>query len=241
MNIFAIADLHLSGQPPAKPMDKFGSHWQGHWEKIKLDWSNRVREDDVVLLAGDTSWGMRWSEAAEDLEAIIAMPGRKILIRGNHDYWWQTISKMAKQVGDKLTFLQNTFTVVGDWAVCGSRGWTFPGEGFSKDDESIYLRELGRIRLSLEAARAAGHTKIILMLHYPPADVNYTTTGFTELLAEYAVSVCVYGHLHAESAKAGPTGVFNGTRIQLVACDAINFRLCQIIDENGRICLKDGE
>ncbi|MDF2501008.1 MAG: Calcineurin-like phosphoeSPTERase [Anaerosporomusa subterranea] len=242
MNIYAIADLHLSGTPPTKPMNIFGNHWQNHWEKIKTDWLKKVSEDDVVLLAGDISWGMRWEEAFVDLSEIMAMPGRKILVRGNHDYWWQTVSKMSKAVDGKLTFLQNSFVSAGDWAICGSRGWSCPGDkDFSEEDQPIYLRELSRLRLSLEAARQAGFSKIIVMLHYPPTDAKLRQTGFTELLDEFCVKVCVYGHLHGEAAKSGPAGMRNSAAFLLVACDASNFTLRRILTDTGRISALDGE
>lgn len=242
MNIYAIADLHLSGTPPTKPMNIFGNHWQNHWERIKTDWQQKVSENDIVLLAGDTSWGMRWEEAFVDLSEIMAMPGRKILVRGNHDYWWQTISKMSKAVDGKLIFLQNSFVSAGDWAICGSRGWSCPGDkDFGEDDQAIYQRELGRLRLSLETARQAGFSKIIVMLHYPPTDANLRQTGFTELLDEFRVQACVYGHLHGEAAKSGPAGMRNSTALLLVACDASNFTLRRILTDAGRICALDGE
>lgn len=242
MKLFAIADLHLSGNPPTKPMHIFGENWRGHWENVKADWQNKVKPEDVVLLAGDTSWGMRWGEAAPDLEEIIALPGKKILIRGNHDYWWQTIAKMSTAVDGKLTFLQNNFVAANDWAICGSRGWIFPGtSGFSPDDQAIYARELGRLRLSLAAARQAGFQQLIVMLHYPPTDAGFRSTGFTELLAEYKVALCLYGHLHGEAATSGPIGAYSDTEFLLVACDATNFSLRQILNENGRICSLDGE
>ena len=237
MKIFAIADLHLSGNPPTKPMDIFGSQWQGHWQKIQENWRLHITDEDVVLLAGDLSWGMRWDEAYVDLAEIIALPGRKIIVRGNHDYWWQTVSKMSQATEGKLVFLQNSFTAVSDWAVCGSRGWSLPGDtGFNVEDQAIYSREVGRMRLSLQAAQQAGFRQLIAMLHYPPTDALKKTTGFTELFAEFNVQVCVYGHLHGEAAKAGPTGLVNTTFLQLVACDATNFTLRQILDDDGRIC-----
>lgn len=242
MNIFAIADLHLSGCPPTKPMDVFGEHWRGHWDKVQTDWRNKVTDQDLVLLAGDTSWGMRWDEAMIDLSAIMELPGQKVLIRGNHDYWWQTVAKMSKAVEGKLLFLQNSFVPFGQWAICGSRGWTCPGDSdFSSQDQAIYLREVGRVRLSLTAARQAGYTNLILMLHYPPSDMAFKQTGFTDLLAEFSVQVCIYGHLHGEAAKAGPAGVYGATAVSLVACDATNFTLQRIIGDNGRICDQGNE
>lgn len=242
MKVFAIADLHLSGSPPTKPMDIFGDIWQGHWQKIQADWKQKVADDDMVLLAGDLSWGMRWNEACTDLAEIIALPGQKVIVRGNHDYWWQTIGKMSKAVEGKLLFLQNNYIPAGEWAICGSRGWSLPGDtDFSAEDQTIYLREVGRLRLSLQAASQAGYTRIMVMLHYPPTDAKGKATGFTELFAEFNVQVCIYGHLHGEAAKTGPAGIINNTLMRLVACDATNFTLRQILNDSGRICELYGE
>ncbi|MDR3565635.1 MAG: metallophosphoesterase [Negativicutes bacterium] len=228
MNIFAIADTHLSGQPPTKPMAVFGDHWLNHWEKIKADWLTRVSPDDTVLLAGDISWAMKLEEACVDLEEIAALPGQKILIRGNHDYWWQTMKKMTVAIGNRLTFLHNSFAAVGDFAVCGSRGWLCPDDPcFTAADKTIYLRETLRIRASLDAARSAGFEQIILMLHYPPR--YHQPNEITELLREFKVPICVYGHLHDEAVKTAVTGNIDGTIYHLVSCDALDFKLKQII------------
>lgn len=230
MKIFAIADTHLSGEPPTKPMDIFGAHWHNHWEKIKTDWHDRVTAEDIVLLPGDISWAMRLDDALVDLNAIRQLPGRKILVRGNHDYWWQTISKMNKAVENELTFLQNSFAVAGDYAICGSRGWLCPGDrSFTAEDNSIYQRELLRVRASLEAAASAGFAKIILMLHYPPVNDKHEPSGFTELISEFKVMICLFGHLHSESAATAPVGIINGAACHLVACDALDFKLKLIL------------
>ncbi|MCX7781417.1 MAG: metallophosphoesterase [Negativicutes bacterium] len=230
MKIFAIADTHLSGNPPAKPMDIFGSHWHNHWNKIKNDWLATVANEDTVLLPGDISWAMKLEDALNDLREIIALPGRKILVRGNHDYWWQTVSKMNKAVDGALTFLHNNFTPVGKYAVCGSRGWVCPDDPhFTPEDAPIYRREIERTRTSLETARKAGFTRIILMLHYPPLYAPDRPSGFTELFAEYNVEICVYGHLHSEAIKQAPVGMINGTLCHLVSCDALDFKLKPII------------
>ncbi|MDR3591950.1 MAG: metallophosphoesterase [Negativicutes bacterium] len=227
MNYFAIGDTHLSGQPPAKPMSVFGGHWLGHWEKIKTDWLSRVGPEDAVLLAGDISWAMKLEAALPDLEEIMALPGQKIIIRGNHDYWWQTVGKMTAAVGGRLTFLHNSFTAAGDFAVCGSRGWLCPDDPcFGETDVPIYTRELQRVRASLAAARTAGQKRIILMLHYPP--LYRQPNGFTDLLSEFQVEICVYGHLHDEAVKTAPSGKINGTSLHLVSCDALNFTLARI-------------
>ena len=229
MRIFAIADTHLSGQPPKKPMSVFGDHWLSHWDKIKADWTAKVTADDMVLLAGDISWAMKLPEALIDLEEIAAQPGRKILVRGNHDYWWQTLAKMTAATGDRLTYLHNNFAVAGDFAICGSRGWICPEDpSFSADDLPIYERELGRVRSSLNAAVKAGFSRLILMLHYPPRYANHPS-GFTALFREFKVELCVYGHLHNEAIKTAPQGNIDGTECHLVSCDALDFRLKQIV------------
>jgi predicted phosphohydrolase len=229
MSIFAIADTHLSGNPPAKPMTVFGDHWQDHWRKISEDWRKKVSPDDIVLLAGDISWAMKLDEALVDLGEIAALPGKKIICRGNHDYWWQTIGKMTAATAHKLFFIHNNFVGLGDIAVCGSRGWLCPGDPFfSTEDMPIYLRELNRTQLSLSAARNAGFKRIILMLHYPPL-YSGRTSGFTELIAEFGVDICIYGHLHNEAIKNAFTGILDNTTYHLVSCDALDFKLKKIL------------
>lgn len=229
MNIFAIADTHLSGNPPSKPMYIFGEHWAGHWEKIKTDWLARVKPEDTVLLAGDISWAMKLEDALEDLEEIMSLPGNKIMIRGNHDYWWQTLTKMNKAVQGKLTFIQNNFTTSGDWAICGSRGWLCPEDpSFGDDDLPIYQREVERVKMSLEAAHKAGFTRKLLMLHYPPLYHQSQSSDFTRLFSDYQVELCIYGHLHSEAINYAPTGMINGTMCVLVSCDALDFKLKQL-------------
>ena len=232
MNIFAIGDLHLSGNPPQKPMHLFGNHWFNHWDKIQSDWLTRVKEDDIVLIAGDTSWAMNLQEALEDLQEISALPGRKILVKGNHDYWWQSISKLRSTINNRLYFIQNDFMPINDYAICGSRGWTCPDDpNFQPQDEAIYHREITRVETSLAAAHCAGFTKKILLLHYPQLYAIDKPSGFSELFRQYNVTTCIFGHLHADSIKYAPTGMINGTACYLVACDALNFKLLPIIPE----------
>ncbi|TWH48262.1 metallophosphoesterase [Sporomusa sp. KB1] len=231
MKIFAIADTHLSGQPVIKPMSIFGSHWEGHWGKIKASWQKQVADEDVVLLAGDISWAMKLSDALVDLNAIASLPGRKIVIRGNHDYWWQTVSKMTKATEGKFEFLNNNFAIAGEWAICGSRGWTCPEDPlFKSKDQAIFDHELLRVEASLSAARAAGFSQIILMLHFPPFYNHQTETGFAGLINKYQVIHCVYGHLHSESSiNHAATGMINGTAYHLVSCDALGFTVKPLI------------
>lgn len=227
MDIYAIGDLHLSGNPPRKPMTIFGDYWDKHWEKIKRNWLAAVRDEDTVILCGDISWGMDLPEAMEDLRELIALPGRKLLLRGNHDYWWSSLAKNEKATEGKLLFLQNNCYQAGDVAICGSRGWNIPNmEGFLPEDEKIYQRELQRVEMSLKAAQKTGCQKILLALHFPPLYQEEQVTGFTELCRRYGVKVCVFGHIHGVAAHALNVfeGMKNGTEYRLVACDYLDFQ-----------------
>ncbi len=229
MRIYAIGDLHLSGQPPQKPMTIFGDHWTNHWERIQRDWLARVREEDLVLLAGDLSWGMRLADALPDLLAIADLPGRKILVRGNHDYWWQSLNKMKTALSGRLEFLQNNFFSAGSLAVCGSRGWLLPEDPlFQASDEAIYQRELLRTETSLQAAAQAGFQNKILLLHYPPLYIGTQTSAFADLCRRYSVRHCIYGHLHSEGIAAAFEGKQDGTQFHLVSADALGFQLKEI-------------
>lgn len=228
MSIWAIGDLHLSGYAP-KPMDVFGAHWLNHWEKIQAFWHLHIREQDTVLLAGDHSWAMHLAEAMIDLEQISALPGKKVLIRGNHDYWWDTVSKVNKAVPSGILAIQANYTVAEDYAICGTRGWTCPGpQKLSEQDMKIYQRELGRLELALSKAQSDGYSKLIALLHYPPVNELHQPSGFTELLAKYQVEHCIYGHLHGGSAQNAYTGLHEGTYYHLVACDYLEFQLKKI-------------
>ena len=230
MRIFAIGDLHLSGQPPQKPMTIFGDHWENHWERIQQDWLARVRPEDLVLLAGDLSWGLRLADALPDLLAVAALPGQKIAVRGNHDYWWQSLSKMKTALSGRLHFLQNNFFPAGDLAICGSRGWLLPDDPqFQAADEAIYQRELLRTEASLQAAAQAGFRSKLLMLHYPPLYNTTTDSAFAALFLRYEVKHCLYGHLHSAGINTGFVGEKDGTHYHLVSADALEFRLKEII------------
>lgn len=225
MAIFAIGDLHLSGKPPSKPMDCFSPNWKDHWEKIQTAWIESITDQDTVLIAGDISWAMKWPQALEDLAAIDQLPGRKILVRGNHDYWWTTVGKMNQARPDRLSFLHNNFYTVGTWAICGSRGWVTPGDPcFQTEDEPVYQREVFRTQLSLTAAKNAGFSNLLLLLHYPPAYIHENHNGFTRLLEEFSVQICVYGHIHGEAAHMPPQQNIGGAACHLVACDALDFK-----------------
>ncbi len=204
-------------------MEVFGSQWTRHWERIEKNWRERVAPEDVVLLPGDHSWGMRLEDARVDLEWLAALPGHKVLSRGNHDYWWQGIGKIRKAFPE-MTFLQNDAVTFGSVGVCGTRGWLLPGsEGFSEaQDEKIFRRELERLGLALKAIPARAQTRVA-MIHYPPLLPHLKQTEFTRLLEESGVDLCVYGHIH-RTHRANPfQGRYRGVRYQLLSCDFIDF------------------
>jgi len=228
MYIYAISDLHLSGVNP-KPMDVFGPHWDNHWEKIKESWRAKVRDEDIVLIPGDISWAMELEEAKVDLYDIGRLPGRKILIRGNHDYWWSSISKVRRILPDNMTALQNDSVCIQGIAFCGTRGWTAPGpKDYTEHDEKVFARELIRLRMSLESAKDSGD--IIVLLHYPPFNDKGKPTAMVELLKSWPVKHVVFGHLHGESLKSVTEGCFEGIQFHLVSCDYLNFEVKPIME-----------
>lgn len=231
MKIFAIGDLHLSfGENVEKPMDIFGGQWVGHADKLYSHWMENVSDEDTVIVCGDISWGLRLDEAKADLDWIHALPGKKIFFKGNHDLWWQSIGKLNKLYDDDtMKFVQNQCTIVEDTengiktAICGTRGWICPGtEGFSEHDRKIYDRELLRLRFSLEEGKKAGADQIIGVLHYPPTNDKKLGSGFTDLMSEFGVKTCVYGHLHGKEAfKNGIQSTLNGVNYKLVSLDYV--------------------
>lgn len=235
MRVFAIGDLHLPGRQD-KPMDIFGGRWTDHPERIAAAWRERVGPGDVVLMPGDLSWAMTLDEAADDLAYLGGLPGEVILVRGNHDYWWNAIGKVRKALPPGVKAIQNDCVKIGEIAVCGTRGWTLPGsEGFTEQDEKVYRREIERLKLSLESAVRAGLEPAIVMMHYPPAPRNQAPTGFTELLEAYGVKLCVYGHLHGEAQRGALSGLVRGVRYRLVACDAIGFAPVEVARFEGPV------
>lgn len=231
MRIFAIGDLHLSFANP-KEMDIFGSHWKNHFDKISEDWKKRVLEEDIVLIPGDISWAMKMEDAKVDLDAILALPGKKILLRGNHDYWWGSLAKVKSMVDENCYILQNNSFKVGDYIFCGTRGWTFPQDkAFSEQDRKIYERELIRLRLSLDSAKKHGEGRLIVMMHYPPLYEDVPNTGFAEIIDEYPVSDVVFGHLHGSILRQINLRDFmlSGVKYNLVSADYLNFNLKQIV------------
>jgi predicted phosphohydrolase len=230
MKIWGISDLHLSFSSD-KPMDIFGEHWRNHTEKMAHHWDTLVSENDVVLIPGDLSWAMKLEEAKADLDWIHARPGLKILVKGNHDLWWHAIGKVRAFIPGSCIALQNDCYDIGQFVIAGSRCWTAPGaHDYTEHDEKIYLRELERLRMSLEKAVAiARGRKIIVAMHYPPFTVRKENTKFADLLEHYPVCICVYGHLHGEkSFKYAVEGVRGGILYMMLSCDYLQFKPRQI-------------
>lgn len=240
MSIYAIADLHLSFSSD-KPMDIYGGEWINHTEKVKSNWESMISDEDTVILPGDNSWALRFEDALTDLKWISELPGKKVFIKGNHDLWWNSTSKLNAQF-ENMYFLQNTFYEAEGYAICGSRGWICPGDSdFTAQDEKIYLRELGRIKLSLEAAAKAGYGKkaeesginrgnILGVIHFPPAADDIRGSGFTDLFEEYGAVKVIYGHLHGKDAYGcGLKGMRNNIEYILTSTDYLRCTPYQII------------
>ena len=225
MRLFAIGDLHLSGGDN-KPMDVFGPQWDRHFFHIRENWERLVREEDTVLIPGDISWAMQLRDAREDLEEIGQLPGKKILCKGNHDYWWNSISQVRSVLPASMKAVQHSAVDLGETVICGTRGWLIPTEEMplSTQDEKICRREAERLHLALEEATAiAAGRPVIVMTHYPPLLAGTTETLFTELLEAYRVKTAVYGHLHGTGIQNGFSGEHRGIRYHLVSCDSIGF------------------
>ncbi|ASS75128.1 phosphohydrolase [Tumebacillus algifaecis] len=224
MNIFALGDLHLSFANP-KPMDIFGDNWTDHPEKIRAAWEAVVSPDDLVLIPGDISWAMYLDEAKQDLDYVAALPGTKVMIRGNHDYWWASISKVRKALHPSIHALQNDAITIGDVTIAGVRGWDCPGGYmFDEHDRKVYEREVLRLQMSLDAAMKQKAKHLYVMLHYPPTNEKHHSSGFMEVLAQYPVDQVVYGHLHGkEGHRHALQGLHHGIEFHLTACDFLDF------------------
>lgn len=229
MRVFAVSDLHLASTLH-KSMDVFGESWQNHWEIIREDWKKKVSPEDAVIVAGDISWGINYEEAQEDLREVCRMPGKKILLKGNHDYWHASLAKTKALLFNETYFIQNNAVEAGDYVFAGSRGWKQPGEeDFAPEDETLYKRELARLRLSLEAAKKTGKM-IIGVSHFPPFLPTRKKSEFTDLYSEYGVKTVVYGHLHGLHLKGLGFDeiVVDDTRYILTSCDHLRFQLLEI-------------
>jgi predicted phosphohydrolase len=219
--IYAIADLHFD-YSKKKPMDIFGKNWIGHEEKIINNWIDMVKDDDLVILPGDISWALKLNEAKADLERIDFLPGKKVILKGNHDYWWSSLSKLNSLGCNSIFFLQNNSYNFNDFAIAGTRGWIArDSEDFEDEDEKIFNRELSRLKLSLESVEK--NKRIIAVVHYPPFNIDFSPNEFVDLMKEYNVETCLYGHLHSEGHKFVVEGEIKGINFHCVSSDYIDF------------------
>lgn len=229
MALYAIGDLHLS-LGSDKPMDVFGGRWSGYVDKLREGFAG-LTEEDTTVLCGDLSWGMSLAEAREDFLFIDRLPGRKIVLKGNHDYWWSTASAAYKFFAangiSTIEILNNNCLLYGETALCGTRGWFYEEERGSEHDRKIMLRELGRLEASL---KAAGEREKIAFLHYPPKFAAYECPEILEMLGRYGVKECYYGHIHGKGCSAAFRGVKNGVKYELVSADRLMFRPLRVRD-----------
>lgn len=229
MALYAIGDLHLSFGAD-KPMDVFGGRWEGYVEKLREGLSVIGPEDTTVLL-GDLSWALTLESAREDFAFISAIPGRKIILKGNHDYWWSTAAKFYRfceeQRFENLYVLNNNCYFYGETALCGTRGWFYEEEKQGTHDEKVFRRELGRLETSL---RAAGEHEKICFLHYPPKYAGYECPEILALLKQYGVRLCCYGHLHAQSLSLAFLGRCGVTDFRCLSADYVNFVPQKLLD-----------
>lgn len=231
MRIFAISDLHLA-ETSNKPMNIFGSNWDNYVEKIISDWQARVSEDDIVLIAGDISWAMQLENALIDLKPFFALKGKKVFIRGNHDYWWKSVSRIRAELPEDCFVIQNDAIKFENVVICGSRGWTVEGSNdFTEEDRKLYLREAERLKLAIRAAdklRKDGD-KLIAMIHFPPFNVKREDSLFTKLFEEHNVNKVVYGHLHGKECKVDLRLKKNDIDYFLTSCDQVRNTLVEIL------------
>lgn len=248
MALYALGDLHLSFSNPDKSMDKFGKVWVNHEEKAKRNIASLVKEEDTLVLTGDHSWGKDIQEAGKDLDFILSLPGHKILLRGNHDHFWESnkTGKLNELYKDRLFFLQNNFAVYQDYALVGTKGFTFEGpfyidkrnnrivgfdEAQEKQSEKLINREARRLELSFAAAIKAGYHKFIRFLHYPPTNILQSDSVFTKIAEKYQVEQVVYSHCHGENHfHDSIQGRHNGILYTFVSGDYLDFMPVKILD-----------
>lgn len=220
MSIFAIADTHLS-LGTNKPMDSF-TGWNDYVSRLETNWKKIIKSEDTVIIAGDISWAMNFEELYNDFIFLNSLPGKKIIIKGNHDYWWNTASKMITFINDNgfnsISILHNNSYTVEGVSICGSRGWMY--ETDESHDELVLAREVGRIRMSLKSAETDNR---IIFLHYPPVTTATECKEIISLLKEFGVKQCYYGHLHGIAAKLSFEGEADGINFRLISCDRLGF------------------
>jgi uncharacterized protein len=248
MNVWAIADLHLSFGVPSKSMEAFGEAWKNYSARIEENWKKLIHPEDLVLIPGDISWAIKWEEALVDLKWIASLPGTKVLLRGNHDYWWGSLKKMQASLPPTLHLIQNNGVTFHGITIGGSRLWDTPEYGFGnfidyvpnpKENEKekniqeelaedIFVRELNRLRLSLQTLDPKAHTRIA-MTHYPPIGADLAPSRASAILEEFHIKYCVFGHLHNIKKGSKLFGEKNGIKYILTAADYLHFTPIKII------------
>lgn len=222
MALYAIGDTHLSLHKD-KPMDIFGIRWENHTEKLKSGFSE-LNADDLCVICGDISWGMGMDETREDFLFIDSLPGKKLILKGNHDYWWSTAAKARRFFEENgissIDIIHNNSYEYGEYAICGTRGWFYEEEKGNAHDGKIMRREIMRLEASL---KSAGDKKKLVFLHYPPIYQKYRCEEILELLKQYEVRLCCYGHIHGKGCDYAFNGWHNGTEFRLVSADFVNF------------------
>lgn len=223
MSLFAIADLHLS-LGCDKPMDVFNG-WQNYTEKLEKNWRSIVNQEDTVVIAGDISWAMKLEDAEKDFAFIHSLPGKKLILKGNHDYWWTTKKKIDAFLSEhgftSIQIVHNNAYVVGDMAVCGTRGWLYNSE--SDEDFKIVNREVGRLNASLDDAKRQEANPIVF-LHYPPVYDTLQCEEILSVLETRGIKNCYFGHIHgSEAARRAVTGEYHGIKMHLISCDYLSF------------------
>ena len=230
MALYAIGDLHLS-HGTNKPMDVFGGGWVNYMSKIDTGFKE-LKPDDICVLCGDTSWGMYFEESLEDFLHIESLPGKKILLKGNHDYWWNTVTKMKAffdaNAITSIEVLHNNCFIYGNFAVCGTRGWLFDDEYNAEQNKKIMAREVLRLRASLQSADA--EKEKICFFHYPPRFKNVVCHDIINVMNEYDVKRCFYGHIHGEGHRLAVRGTIEGIEYEIVSADFVNFIPQKVID-----------
>lgn len=234
MSIYVIGDLHLSFHED-KPMSIFGENWEGHEEKIKKDWIEKVKPNDIVVLPGDFSWSTYLNDTYEDFSYLNALPGKKILLKGNHDYWWTTVTNMKNYLKennfDNIDFLYNNSYEYENLILVGTRGWSLSEE---EEDKKLLKREVLRLELSIKDGieKYRNEKEIIAFMHYPPITlsniIHNETNDFIKILQKYNIKKCYYGHLHSASIKEAIQGEYFGIEFKLVSCDGLDFKLLQV-------------
>ncbi len=232
MALYTIADLHLP-LGIDKPMDIFGKAWENYVERLADNWQSKIADSDIVVLPGDFSWATYLEQSVRDFEYLNKLNGRKILLKGNHDYWWTTMNKlwefMRNNGFDSIDFLQNNSFMYEDIAICGTRGWINPSwDNFVEEDRKIFDREVLRLELSLNSA--SNYKEIYVFTHYPPISISQERNEFIDMMKKYPVTKCIYGHLHSASHKNAVEGIVDEIEYKLVSGDYLGFNPIKLHD-----------